>query len=196
MDIGMGILWGGLVGAPVAGFLTNSLWQGERRTTIVMAVSVLALIGLAFITGLRFTSPVLNLSALVLAYTAYAFLTVDGWGISHKRYILRVLATSITTLPILFGYFLATIGFLGLLFMFSDFTGEPHHAETLAPGIGCEIRRNDGGPSDGVQHISVHRDLTPFIRWELFHQSVDENYDFNSTGTELCRSAYDTWRAG
>ncbi|MFP1133258.1 hypothetical protein [Asticcacaulis sp. W401b] len=79
MDIGMGILWGGLIGAPVAGFLLNSLWQGERRTAIIAAVSVLTLIGLAFAAGLRFTSPLLNLATLVIGYSAYAFLTVDGW---------------------------------------------------------------------------------------------------------------------
>ncbi len=194
MTIGMGILWGGLIGAPVAGFLINSFWQGERRTTIMAAVSVLALIGLAFVAGLRFTSPLLNLSALVLGYTAYALLTVDGWGVSHKRFILRSLATTITALPIIFGYFMATIGFLGLLFLFSDFTGKPGHAETLAPGIGCEIRTQSGGPSWGTTVVSVHRELSPFFRWERVQQRLSEEEAVYRRASDLCRDAYTKWQ--
>jgi hypothetical protein len=196
MTIGMGILWGGLFGAPVAGLLINSFWQGERRTMLISAVAIITLISLTFFIGLRFTWPILNISTLLLAYTAYALLTVDGWGISHKRFILRALATTITALPIVFGYFLATIGFLGLLFLFGDFTGRPGHAETLAPGIGCEIRTQSGGPSWGTTVVSVHSELTPFLRVERVQQRLSEEDAAFQHPSDLCRGAYETWRNG
>lgn len=191
MNLGMGVLWAGLVGAPLVGFLFRTHWQGQRRTALFSAASVIFLIGIIFVLGLRFTHPILNICALTLGYTAYAFLVVDGWGISHKAWIIRTLVTTITALPILFGYFLATIGFLALLFIFHDFTGGPRYSEQLAPGIGCEVRLNDGGPSWGTIHVSLHRDVLPFLRWERFHEAIPE--EGTGSYSTLCQSAYETW---
>ncbi|BEV12168.1 hypothetical protein ATDW_26640 [Asticcacaulis sp. DW145] len=194
MTIGMGILWGGLLGAPVLAYLVQRFGRPQNHTLLPLSFAVLAVVALAWAVGLRFTSPLANLMALALAYTAYAFLAWEGWGIGDKRIGLRMILKFVTVLPIVFGYFMATIGLLGLSFLFGDFTGKPGHAETLAPGIGCEIRTQSGGPSWGTTAVSVHRELTPFLRWERAHQRLSEEEAVYRRASDLCRDAYTKWQ--
>lgn len=111
MTIGMGILWGGLLGTPVLAYLAHRFGRPQHHKLLPLSFAVLAVVALAWAVGLRFTSPLANLMALALAYTAYAFLAWESWGIGDKHIGLRMILKFVTALPIVFGYFMATFGF-------------------------------------------------------------------------------------
>lgn len=196
MTIGMGILWGGLLGTPVLAYLVHRFGRPQHHKLLPLSFAVLAVVALAWAVGLRFTSPLANLMALVLAYTAYAFLAWEGWGIGDKRIGLRMILKFVTALPIVFGYFMATFGFPLLLFISFGLNDGNKHTEILEPGIGCEIRTQSGGPSWGTTVVSVHRELTPFLRWERAHQRLSEEEAVYRRASDLCRDAYTKWRNG
>jgi hypothetical protein len=194
MTIGMGILWGGLFGAPVLAYLAQRFGRSQHHKLLPLSFAVLAVVALAWAVGLRFTSPLANLMALALAYTAYAFLAWEGWGIGDKRIGLRMILKFVTALPIVFGYFMATFGFPLLLFISFGLDDGNKHTEILEPGIGCEIRTQSGGPSWGTTVVSVHRELTPFLRWERAHQRLSEEEAVYRRASDLCRDAYTKWQ--
>jgi hypothetical protein len=123
------------------------------------------LVILAVALGVRFISLTANIATLAISYAAYVVLVLS-LSSRIRSPIAGRLVLAVTLIPVAFGYFLGTIGALGLLFSVGEFEG-PTSATRLAPGLVC-VRTEGGGPSGGYT-LRVHREwsLAPFLHREV-----------------------------
>ena len=90
--------------------------------------------------------------------------------------IIRILALVVAAVPVCIGYFLATIGALGLVFIIGDYSRPPYHTEQMRAGLVCHIR--GWGAAFTASGHSVHLYKVwpelPFLKREVAMISVNE----------------------
>lgn len=164
------LAWMLLLGAPALGLgLHLAVMDGLSTRRRVLVVSLLmAAVGLVILAaawGVRFISLVANIVVLAAAYAAYVAAALSLSSMRRSVVARRVVLVVALT-PVAFGYFLGTVGALGLLFVVGEFE-DGVKATRLAPGLVC-IRTNGGGPSGGYA-LRIHREwpLVPVIHREV-----------------------------
>jgi len=80
---------------------------------------------------------ILGCVCFVIAYGAYCFLAVSCWQI--KFLPLRIPALLGAAIPICAGYFMSTVGLLGLMFIVGDYTRAPESTEQIDMGLECRV---------------------------------------------------------
>lgn len=173
VDFPTKLAWILLLAAPVAALALQAAidWGPARveRTVVkplsLSACAVLGVVTLASFSGVRFVSLTANLWALGAAYFAYCLL-VFGIGRLPLSAILRNTAVSIGVLPIAFGYFLGTVGLLGVMFIVGAYSS-PSTETRLARNLVC-TRTEGGGPSGGYE-LHIHREwpLAPVLHRQV-----------------------------
>lgn len=162
MDALLKLAWILLLIAPVAALVLQasidrlpSRHQGPTARFLSIVLSaLLAVVILATLAGVRFVPLMANILSLGAGYFAYCFL---AFGIGRLRLpgMVRSSALIVGALPIAFGYFLGSIGLLGLMFMVGSYAN-PSKETQLAANLVC-TRIEGGGPSGGYA-LHVHRE--------------------------------------
>ncbi|ATC32371.1 hypothetical protein CA606_08405 [Caulobacter vibrioides] len=164
------LAWMLLLGAPVVGACLHLAIKDRLSTRsrlafmgLLAAVVGLAILAVAF--GVRFVSLTANIATLAAVYAAYVALALS-LSSRIRSPIAGRLILAVTLIPVVFGYFLGTVGALGLLFTVGEFENQTSITR-LAPGVLC-TRTDGGGPSGGYT-LRVHREwpLAPFLHREV-----------------------------
>lgn len=167
------LAWILLLAAPVAALALQALvdWAPARlertiaKPLFLSAAAILGVVMLASLAGVRFVSLTANLWALGATYFAYCLL-VFGIGRLPVGGLLRNTALIIAVLPIAFGYFLSTVGLLGVMFAVGAYAS-PSKETRLAKNLVC-TRIEGGGPSGGYE-LHIHREwpLAPVLHRQV-----------------------------
>jgi hypothetical protein len=173
VDFPTKLAWLLLLAVPVAALALQTLidWipvRHERPVVRALSLSSGVLLGvviLASIAGIRFVSLTANLWALGAAYFAYCFL-VFGIGRLPLSGMQRHTALIIGALPVVYGYFLSTVGLLAIMFTVGAYA-KPSQETRLATNLVC-TRVEGGGPSGGYA-LHVHREwpLAPLLHRQV-----------------------------
>ncbi|USQ94251.1 hypothetical protein [Caulobacter sp. RL271] len=162
MDALLKLVWILLLAAPVAALALRTLINrlparsqeaAAKPLSLVLGVFLVVVI-LANLAGIRFVPLIANIWTLAAAYFAYCFLAF-GIGRLPLPGLVRSLALVVSALPIAFGYFLGSVGLLGLMFMVGSYAN-PSKETRLATDLVC-TRIDGGGPSGGYA-LHVHRE--------------------------------------
>lgn len=163
------LAWKLLLGAPVVGaglhFAGKDRLSAKRRRAMMWLLSTgIGLVILSAAFGVRFVSLAANIIVLAIAYVAYVLLALSLG--SMRRSVAKRIVVAAALIPVAFGYFLGTIGALGLLLSMAEFEAQAN-TTSLAPGLTC-VRTEGGGPSGGYT-LRVHREwpLAPFLHREV-----------------------------
>lgn len=164
------LAWMLLLGAPVVGgglhLAVGDRLSAERRRAMMWLLSAgIGLVILSAVFGVRFVSLSANIVVLAIAYGAYVLLVLSLSAIRLSSGA-KGIVLAVALIPVAFGYFLGTIGALGLLFTVGEFEAQAN-ATSLTPGLTC-VRTEGGGPSGGYT-LRVHREwsLAPFLHREV-----------------------------
>jgi hypothetical protein len=176
------LVWTLLLGAPVAGFVLQRLAAETltpRRYAMVAAILagfIVLVIG-ACMLDIRFVPILPNVLVPAAAYVAYVFLLFSirklPWPPTS-----RAATFLIAGLPVALGYFLGTVGGLGVLFIAGEYA-KPRQFVKLEANMVC-TQVEGGGPSGGYA-LHIHREwpLAP-----LLHRKV-RTLSFKNAG-ESC----------
>lgn len=168
-------VWLGLFVLPAVAWFAFALLKRNARLSNAVLTGCLVLVVvtlLAMVMKLSFRSTAANIYWWLATYLAYAFAAISA--LRFKSGVVRVLAAIAANLPILGGYFMATIGALGLLFIMGDATRPPMAVETVRPGIGCEMQRQDGGALGyGGYNVRLYAYWGPALKREIDAIYVD-----------------------
>lgn len=189
MDALLKLIWSLLLATPVAALALQALidrarteHQGPAARFLSVALGgLLVVVFLANLAGIRFVPLMTNIWTLVAAYFAYCFL-VFGIGRLPLRGMIRSSAMIVGALPIAFGYFMCSIGLLGLFFMIGSYAN-PSKETRLAANLVC-TRIEGGGPSGGYA-LHVHREwpLLPLLHRQVRVITAKNEYE----GPAQCR---------
>lgn len=164
------LAWMLLLGAPVVGgglhlAVRDRLSTEPRRAMMWLLSAGVGLVILAAAFGVRFVSLTANIIVAAIAYGAYVLLVLS-LSAMRRSSVAKHIILAVALIPVAFGYFLGTIGALGLLFTVGEFEAQAN-TTFLAPGLTC-VRTEGGGPSGGYT-LRVHREwsLTPFLHREV-----------------------------
>lgn len=162
--------WVLLLAAPVLGVALEwaaAAWLAPAprvRTTITLAAFVAVTIG-AYAVGIRFVQVLPNILAGATAYAAYVFLAFSIRRTSWPS-MARSAAFVVALVPVAFGYFLGTVGSLGVLFLAGEY-GARQETARLGRNIIC-MKSEAGGPSGGhTLHIHHEWPLLPALHREV-----------------------------
>lgn len=164
------LAWMLLLGAPVVGgglhLAVRDRLSTEPRRAMMWLLSAgvgLAILAAAF--GVRFVSLTANIIVAAIAYGAYVLLVLS-LSAMRRSSVAKHIILAVALIPVAFGYFLGTIGALGLRFTVGEFEAQAN-TTSLAPGLTC-VRTEGGGPSGGYT-LRVHREwpLAPFLHREV-----------------------------
>src|SRR5205823_4049965 len=115
----------------------RSRWpSAQRRIATICIFAIVVILGGAAL-GFSFKNVLLNFVCFVIAYGAYCFLAVSCWRI--KFLPLRIPALLGAAIPICAGYFMCTVGLLGLMFIVGDYTRAPESTEQIDTGLECRV---------------------------------------------------------
>lgn len=177
------LAWILLLAAPAAALalraLIDRLPARHRRPTArflsIALGAVLTVVFLANLAGIRFVPLVANIWTLAVAYFAYCFLAF-GIGRLPLPGMVRSSALVVAALPIAFGYFLGSVGALGLLFMAGSYAN-PSKETQLAANLVC-TGIEGGGPSGGYA-LHVHREwpLLPVLHRQVRVITAKNEYE-------------------
>lgn len=164
------LAWVLLLGAPVVAvglhLAARDRLSTERRRAMMWLLSAgIGLVILSAAFGVRFVSLTANIVVLAIAYGAYVLLVVSLSAMRLSSVAKRIVLAA-ALIPVAFGYFLGTIGALGLRFTVGEFEAQAN-TTSLAPGLTC-VRTEGGGPSGGYT-LRVHSEwsLPPFLHREV-----------------------------
>ncbi len=167
----------GLLVLPVAAWVAFALLKRNvKLSNAIVAVCLggLALTVVALLAKLSFRSSAANVYWLLAAYFAYAFAVFSGLRL--KPGALKVITLIAAALPILAGYFMATVGILGLFGLVDDAIRPPTAVEAVRPGIGCETSKWNGGVLDyGGYSVHLYAYWGPLLKREIDVIHVDQS---------------------
>lgn len=170
------VLWVLLLGPPAAWLVllaARRLGAGASRALLAAAAVLVALPVLACWLGIGFRDGAANLVVLCATYLAYAVLAfaapraADLPAFRRRPTALAVMLFAAFT-PMAAGYFLGTVGALGVAFLVGDAAAPPLARVIRADGLVCEVRRESGGPSADGYHHALYREWPPLpLRWRV-----------------------------
>lgn len=177
------LAWILLLATPVAALTLQALidrlparHQGSTARFLSIALgALLTVVILANLAGIRFVPLMANIWTLATAYFAYCFLAF-GIGRLPLRGMARPSAMIAGALPIAFGYFMSSVGALGLLFMVGSYAN-PSKETQLAANLVC-TRIEGGGPSGGYA-LHIHREwpLLPVLHRQVRVIAAKNEYE-------------------
>jgi hypothetical protein len=174
MEDAFPVIWTGLLGAPVLALVIFILLPQRRfqAQSAIFSSSVLILYLALARVGLSFVEVQANFLCFVFAYFAYSFLAVMCLRIPIKA--IRIIIFVIAIVPIGLGYFLSTIGVLGLAFIVGDYTSPPQRIEQMATGLNCRITGWGSAGSSSGYAVSLYRSWSgiPFLERKVLGVSV------------------------
>jgi hypothetical protein len=174
------LAWTLLLATPVAALalraLIGRLRPGREAVVAAVLAIILASVVLPGWAGIRFVPLIANIWTLAAAYFAYCFL-VFCIARLPLRGMARASAMIIGALPIAFGYFLGSVGLLGLMFVIGSYAKPPEETMRLTANLVC-TRIEGGGPSGGYE-LHVHREwlLTPLLHREVAVIGAKNEYE-------------------
>ncbi len=185
-----------VVGAPPIAFVAVPricrAWPNAHRPIIIAAIAVLCFTIGSIALRLSFTNVWLNVALAAICYVAYCVLAASCWQIS--RNLVGYIAGIVTVLPIGVGYLLCTVGSLGLMWILSDYTSPPYHAEQMASGLICETTGWGTAFSGGYKvHLYRRWPAFPFLEREVVVLTVDQNA---SDADKTCSDALNQYTHG
>jgi hypothetical protein len=183
VDALLKLVWILLLAAPVAALGLQALidrlparGQGSAAKLLSLILGAfLVVVILANLAGIRFVPLIANIWTLAAAYLAYCFLAF-GVGRLPLPGMVRSTALIVGVLPIAFGYFLGSVGLLGLMFMVGSYAN-PSKETRLATDLVC-TRIDGGGPSGGYA-LHVHREwpLLPLLHRQVRVIAAKNEYE-------------------
>jgi len=176
-------------------FFIKAKFAHHKLSIIAGAAITLCVISLfSGLLDLSFNDIFVNFLVIALAYTNYCLLAASGFLI--RRSGLRAAAIILTFIPIGFGYLLATIGFLEMIFVVDDATRPPESIQTMAPGLTCVVSDWGMAGNEGVD-IDLYRRWASigFIKRDVQHIIVDFDDRTNPPQTITCAQALSKYEA-
>jgi hypothetical protein len=159
MELGLGIAWLTLLGAPLLGgmivWISKSQNPEALRRLCWASLAMITVVILATIVGIRTWSAEINLIFWAAAYLSFSILASSTWTLTNKliRFPLGI-AAYLAFVP---GYLLGTVGLLGLVFILGDYLSPPQIEEQLRPGLACEVTNWGIAISDSGYEVSLYR---------------------------------------
>jgi len=171
------LVWALLLGAPIAALLLQTLARSlaprSYKATAIATAAFLCAVVAAGMTGIRFVPVLANVWTLAAAYAAYAFLVFSIGRLPWPR-TARHAAIVLGALPIAYGYFLGSVGLLGLMFTAGEYVDPPKQTLRLSQNITCVM--TEGGGLDSVYSLRLHQEwpLAPLLHLQTKVISVEE----------------------
>ena len=154
-------------------FTVRVLARRALSWILIYAAAYIPVIPLPAIVGLRFTAVLANVTSIDLIWPAWCFCCAYGcWA---KGSLWRAPSWFAACLSVGMGYFLGTVGMLGVFFIVGDITAPPFQSfET--PELACEATMWGGPGGDSGYIVVLYRRWTavPWFRFRLTDTSVDE----------------------
>jgi len=191
MTLTLIIVWTGILLSPPAAFLIASYarkrWPKAVLPTLFGSALILLVIFAALKLDFTLTNAVANGTVLAVSYLTYCYLAASSWKIPIK--LIRIPLAVAGIFPIVCGYFFGTFGFLGLLFMVSDWATPPYLAAPMSVNVSCEQTLwGFAGNSGYTVHLYKQWKLVPFVEREIAKAVVNQG----ESDPEL--SCEDVWR--
>jgi len=168
------VAWGTLlVGPPLAATLVFFTRKHRRALglLLVSACATVLLVLTAFLAHVEFVPRPANVVALCAAYLAYCVLAF-ATGL-FRRPLVKWPSTILAVAPIAFGYFLATVGILGLMFLIGDAVREPVERRAMGGRLICQVTTWDG-IGDAGHWVDLYATWSPLPIQRRLHRLVSE----------------------
>jgi len=133
-----------LVGPPIgiiAARLIRSYVPMLAKPSIMGSAAIIAIVILCRLFKIGWLDDLMNVLSVALAYLAYCLIFGFVW--TKDRSEERSRLVKYTAFPILLGYFLGTVGGLGLAWAMSEKLGLSQGELRPAPGLLCRHKRSD-----------------------------------------------------
>jgi hypothetical protein len=159
--------------ALAAAFILKAWFKGRMRAVFAGAAMFLCFVIGAGGLGFSFTNTCVNFLTARGAYGCYCLLAAGCISIRH--WFPRGIAVLIAAIPIGLGYFVASMGILGLGFAIGDETRASDSVQPMTPGLTC-ISSAWGMAGNEGEYIDLYRTwpLIPFVKRDV----VSLNDDF------------------
>jgi hypothetical protein len=155
--------------------------QGAQWPIGLVCIAILITTIFAFRLGFSLAAAKANVGWLWICYLAYCLLAAFCLAI-NKRW-LRAAALTITAIPILLGYALATIGVIGFFWILGDVLTESPRTQVLEDGLICKIDEWGSAVTDSGYTVRLYSSwpAVPFLQREVARESVN----FNKTNDDI-----------
>lgn len=193
MDASFLLVWGGLLAAPIVAIVVfvsiKRKFPKAQAVVARSAVAALLVIACSFVLGISFTAAPINCVCLAIAYLAFCYLAVSCWLIPNK--VFRVFALIGFAMPIVIGYFVVTVGFLGLAFSVGDSGNVPLHTENVRTDLVCRIIPWGMAFTDSgyTVHLYKHWAAVPFLEREVEKIVINQSEPGAGSITVTCHDA-------
>lgn len=157
-------------------FLQKNYPNAQSKWALASAGMIVATI-LAILFRVSFKWGVANVIWLLGCYLAYCLVVASC--LQLRKRLLRWLALPILAVPIALGYVIATIGSLGLGFIFFDAIAEPEYSQNEADGLTCSVTGWGGPIADTGYKGSLFQSWfgAPFLQREVAWINVNLSAD-------------------
>lgn len=159
---------------------TRPFGRGCMGLTMLIVVAKLA--------SFSFRSPLANVAVGCAGIFAGSYIAFGAWY--SANHLVRYAARGLMCLVFGMGYMTATVGFLGLMFIVSDYVAPPRSAQVVAPGLLCTIT-DWGNVFDSGYDVEIYRRWRqlPWLQREIAEDRVDLTFgDRASTCAKLLAS--------
>lgn len=188
------LAWIGVFCAPLlgVGVFAAAGARGQGRLAWGAAAGLAVSAGL-YRLGFGFVAPTADIAWALCCFVAYCVLVARCWRTGWKP--LRFVVRTIALVPICVGYFLSTVGVLGLGFIVGDMTSPPFRTERMPGGLLCSVTSWGYAFSSSGYRVQLHRrwDAVPFVQREVASVSIDET-DEAEPQTASCESVFASYK--
>jgi hypothetical protein len=166
-----------LAGPPAAYFVFAILlkrWPGAIAATMVASAVLIAIV-VGFSTyGIALISAPANVVCISIAYMAYCFLIAAFW--KFRSSVVHTVLLLIAAIPIGIGYLMGTVGFLGLLWIVSQYADTPKQTVQMTDTLWCRVKTWGSAASDSgyAVHLYERWPGVPFVEREVVTISIVE----------------------